>query len=144
MKQQFDAVVRALCSVENIHDAQSLIEGESIELDGVEFAFLYDDEIAAEALHLKVVFGESPLEDETAIFKELLNQNHIGYAGKGPGFCLSPASGKVLYLLRLELQEATPALLVTTMSYFGAKVKEWQKTFFLSPPAVLRRRLPFA
>ena len=139
MKHQFAAIVSALCEAEHLPQPQRFIDGEPLELHGTEFSFLYDDDIDADAMMLRVVFGHAPLENETEIYQQLLQQNHVGFSGNGPGFCVSPASGKVLYLLKMPLAQTTPALLAGTMLYFTEKVKQWQTDYFL-PPSVARRR----
>lgn len=144
MKDQFAAVVRAFCEAENFTQPERLLDGEPMELHGVEFSFMYEEEIAVDALHLRVVFGNAPLKDETAIYRALLNENHVGYCGNGPGFCVSPASGRVLYLLKMPLCDASPARLASTMLYFTDKVKEWRSTYFLKAVARQGRRLPLA
>ena len=144
MKEQFDAAMRALCEAEEIDQPSQLIDGASLDLHGVEFSFLYDEEVAAEALTLRTVFGTAPLRNETAIYQALLQQNHVGFAGNGPGFCVSPSSGQVLYLLQIPLQQATPDLLAATMLYFTGRVKEWQSTFFLPAQTPAMRRAAFA
>lgn len=131
MKQQFDAVVMALCKAEQLSQPQQIIDGEPMELHGTEFSFLYDEESDPEAMMLRVVFGHAPLKNETEIYQQLLKQNHVGFSGNGPGFCVSPASGKVLYLLKLPLSRTTPALLAGTMLYFTEKVRQWRTDYFL-------------
>lgn len=133
MKQEFDAVVTALCNAEHLTQPQRLIDGDPMELHGVEFSFLYDEESDAQSLFLRVVFGHAPLKNETAIYQQLLQQNHLGFNGNGPGFCVSPVSGKVLYLLKLSLAQATPSFIASTMLYFAEKVKQWQTDYFLPP-----------
>ena len=140
MKQQFDAMVIALCEAERLPQPQRFIDGESLELHGIEFSFLYDEESDAESMLLRVVFGHAPLKNETEIYQQLLQQNHIGFSGNGPGFCVSPASGKVLYLLKMPLSHTTPSLLAGTMLYFTEKVKQWQTDYFLPAPALRTRR----
>ncbi len=135
MKQHFDAVVIALCAAERLPDPQRYINGEPMALHGTEFSFLYDEESEPEAMMLRVVFGHAPLKNETEIYQQLLQQNHVGFSGNGPGFCVSPASGKVLYLLKMRLAQTTPALLAGTMLYFTEKVKQWQTDYFLPMPA---------
>ena len=131
MKQQFDAVVIALCLAEKLAQPLPIIDGEPMELHGTEFSFLYDEESEPDAMTLRIVFGHAPLKNETEIYQQLLHQNHVGFCGNGPGFCVSPASGKVLYLLKLPLSQSTPALLAATMLYFTKKVKQWQMGYFL-------------
>ena len=131
MKQKFNAVVEALCDAEQLAQPQRLIDGDAVELGGVEFSFLFDEDHDPQSMFLRVVFGHAPLKNETAIYQQLLQQNHIGFNGNGPGFCVSPVSGKVLYLLRLPLAKATPSLIAGTMLYFAEKVKQWQADYFL-------------
>lgn len=144
MKHQFEAVVRAFCEAEKFSQPERLLEGGSMELHGVEFSLMYEEDIAVDAMYLRVVFGNAPLKDETAIYRTLLNDNHAGYCGDGPGFCVSPASGLVLYLLKMPLCDASPARLASTMLYFSGKVKEWQSTYFLKPMVRRERRFPVA
>ena len=140
MKQEFDAIVKALCDAEQLARPQPLIDGVAVELYGVEFSFLYDEEHDPQSMFLRIVFGHAPLINETAIYQQLLQQNHIGFNGNGPGFCVSPVSGKVLYLLRLPLAKATPSLLASTMLYFAEKVKQWRTDYFLPRTIALAER----
>lgn len=133
MKPQFNAIITALCDAEQLLQPQRFIDGESMELHDVEFSFLYDEERDPDTMLLRVVFGHAPLKNETAIYQQLLQQNHVGFSGHGPGFCVSPASGNVLYLLKMPLAQSTPALLASTMLYFTEKVKQWQTDYFLPP-----------
>ncbi|MFT5534737.1 MAG: hypothetical protein ACI8WM_002190 [Burkholderiaceae bacterium] len=135
MKHHFETVVRAFCELDNASQPERLLEGESMELHGVEFSLLYEEDISVDAMHLRVVFGHAPLNNETAIYRALLNANHVDYCGNGPGFCVSPASGRVVYLLKILLCDASPAKLMSTMLTFIGKVKEWQSTYFLTLPA---------
>ncbi|MDY7575729.1 CesT family type III secretion system chaperone [Actimicrobium sp. CCI2.3] len=135
MRHRFETLVRAFCEVEDDHWPDRLLEGESMELHGVEFSLLYEEDIAVDALHLRIVFGTAPLKNETAIYRALLKENHAGYCGDGPGFCVSPASGRVVYLLKMPLYDVSPAKLRSTMLTFIGKVKEWQSTYFLTPVA---------
>ena len=131
MKEQFDALITAFCEAEQLPQPQRFINGESMELHEVEFSFLYEEERDSDAMILRVVFGLAPLKNETAIYELLLRQNHAGFCGNGPGFCVSPASGNVLYLLKIPFAQSTPALLASTMLYFTEKVKQWQTDYFL-------------
>ncbi|MFT5590817.1 MAG: hypothetical protein ACI9ZF_003011 [Bradyrhizobium sp.] len=132
MKHRFEALVRAFCELENYGQPERLLDGESIELHGVEFSLLYEEDIAVDAMHLRVVFGNAPLKNETAIYRALLKENHAGYCGKGPGFCVSPASGRVLYLLKMSLCDVSPAMLLSTILSSIGKVKQWRGTYFLT------------
>ncbi len=132
MKHHFENLIRAFCEVDHTHQPERLLEGEAMELHGVEFSLLYDEDIAVDAMHLRVVFGNAPLRNETAIYRALLKENHAGYCGNGPGFCVSPASGRVVYLLKMPLRDTSPAKLLGTMLMFIGKVKEWQSTYFLT------------
>lgn len=140
MKQDFDAIVTALCNAEKLTQPQRLIDGDPMELHGVEFSLLYDEENDAQSIFLRVVFGHAPLKNETAIYQRLLQQNHIGFNGNGPGFCVSPVSGNVLYLMKLPLAQATPSFLASTLLYFAEKVKQWQADYFLPPELITPSR----
>jgi hypothetical protein len=135
MQHCFETLVRAFCEVEKYSQPERLLEGESMELHGVEFSLLYEEDIAVDAMHLRVVFGNAPLKNETAIYRALLKENHAGYCGNGPGFCVSPASGRVVYLLKMSLCDVSPEMLLNTMLTFIGKVKEWRSTYFLTSTA---------
>ncbi len=135
MEHRFETLVRAFCELENYKQPERLLEGESIELHGVEFSLLYDEDIAVDAMYLRIVFGNAPLKNETAIYRALLKENYAGYCGKGPGFCVSPASGRVLFLLKMPLCDASPAMLLNTILSSIGKVKQWRSTYFLTSMA---------
>ena len=143
MQQEFDAMVTAFCDAEHLTQPQRLIDGDAVELHGVEFSFLYDEEHDPQSMFLRIVFGHAPLKNETAIYQQLLQQNHIGFNGSGPGFCVSPVSGKVLYVLLLPLAQATPSLIAATMLYFAEKVQQWRVDYFLPRPIPLTSRPAF-
>jgi hypothetical protein len=140
MSPSFENVIRNFCLYKALPEPGHLLKGGSVLVNAVEFCFIYDLHRMPQALTLCTVFGAAPLQNETAIYRALLSQNHVGHAGKGPGFCISPRTGEVVYLRKMLLEEATPVRLAGTMVYFSEKVREWQTTFFL-PQSATRRFL---
>jgi hypothetical protein len=138
MATSFEQVIRNFCLSQKLPEPEHLLKGGSLMVNEVEFCFIYDLHRMPRALTLCTVFGAVPLQNETAIYRALLSQNHVGHAGKGPGFCISPRTGDVVYLRTMLLEEASPVRLAGTMVFFSERVRDWQTTFFLPQSGTLR------
>ncbi|MEC5217509.1 hypothetical protein RCH09_002467 [Actimicrobium sp. GrIS 1.19] len=138
MPPSFENVIRNFCLYKALAEPEHLLKGGSVLVNEVAFCFIYDLHRMPQALTLCTVFGAAPLQNETAIYRALLSQNHVGHAGKGPGFCMSPKTGDVVHLRTMLLEEATPVRLASTMVFFSERAREWQTTFFLPQSATSR------
>jgi hypothetical protein len=140
MKQKFKDLVNGLCVLKNLTDPVPFIEGAPMNVNGTMCSLIYNEKSSPEQLFLYVVFGYAPHNKEALVFRALLQQNHVGFEGRGPGFCISATTGKVGHVVSIALDEATPDNLARSMAYYANKASSWRETFFLEkrPSASLR------
>lgn len=143
MKAKFRKLVADLCELKGIKDVEFIIHGAPIAVNGVSISLIYNELIRKDIVFMFTDFGDVPEENEAKIYKALLKQNHIGYSGNGPGFCMSPSTGRVGYVQNLRIDELTVDKLASTLVFFAGKALEWRNSFFLEQPAPGARRPHF-
>ena len=131
MKQKFEELVIGLCALKNLTDPAPFIQGAPMKVNGTMCSLIYNERSNPERLFLYVVFGYAPYDKEALVFKALLQQNHAGFEGRGPGFCISATTGKVGHVVSIALSEVTPDDLASSMAYYADKAALWRETFFL-------------
>ena len=131
MRQKFEELVKNLCILKNLPDPAPFIDGAPMRVNGTMCSLIYDEKSMPDNLFIYVVFGYAPHNKEAMVFKALLQQNHAGFEGRGPGFCISATSGKVGHVVSIVLDDATPDELASSMAYYADKAATWRKTFFL-------------
>jgi hypothetical protein len=135
MAQAYAELITEVCELIGFKEAPRLIAGEPIIINDVMFSLIHEEHIDPKRIFLFAGFGEIPGEKRLAILEELLRQNHAGFNGEGPGFTISPTTGKVAYSLHLFLDTITAAELAAKMIYLAEIAHEWRKTHFLDMPA---------
>jgi hypothetical protein len=143
MKTEFQKLMTELCALKNMGEPDLFIHGAPFSVNGVEVSLIYNELIDKETMFMYTAFGAAPMDNEAQIYKTLLKQNHIGFCGKGPGFCISPTTGKVGYVLNLRVAEMNADRLASMMTYFADKANEWRSTYFLDQQTPGTRRPHF-
>lgn len=111
-------------------------------VDGVRFDLMYFPEVAPDDLQLWAEVLTVEPGKQSIIYRQVLSGNlHLQTHGF-PVLSLCPETSKVQALLRLPLQETTPASLQTTMKTVAPFVSEWrdslpQNTFSAVTPPLL-------
>lgn len=132
-----------LCTLKNLGKAELFIHGAPIDVNGVAVSLIYNELIDQDTMFMYTAFGQAPQENEAQIYKALLKQNHIGFSGNGPGFCISPTTGQVGYVLNLRIGEMSADKVAGIMAFFAGKANEWRSTYFLGQQAPGSRRPHF-
>ena len=131
MKQKFEALVTGLCELKNLVDPAPFIQGAPMKVSGVMCSLIHNEQSNPDRFFLYVVFGYAPHGKEAQVFKALLQQNHVGFEGRGSGFCISATTGKVGHVVSIALDDATPNELASSMAYYAEKAIYWKETYFL-------------
>ncbi|MGZ3239756.1 MAG: CesT family type III secretion system chaperone [Burkholderiaceae bacterium] len=131
MRNKFEALVTGFCKLKNLDNPRQYIDGGPINVNDTKCKLIYDEKNSPDRLFLYVVFGYAPPEKEAVVFATLLRQNHVGFEGRGPGFCISAKTGKIGYVVSISLGDARPDQLASSMVYYANKAAEWRETFFL-------------
>jgi hypothetical protein len=134
MAQCFDELMTKVCRLIGFKEPQRLIDGEAIFLNDVMFSIIHEQGIDPNRIYMFVSFGELPRENRIRVVEELLKENH-SFRGKGPGFTISPTTGKVVYALHVPLDKTGPTAFAGIMACLATAAGRWRETFFLDQPA---------
>ena len=138
MKDSFRHLINDLCKAAGLADPKRVEQGESIQVDGVECAILHHDELAPDLAFAYVAFGAAPARDQARIYEMLLQQNYLGFAGKGPCFTISPISGHVVYVEHARIDQTSGRELLARLGHLAARAVEWRLNHFLEEAAPAR------
>lgn len=138
MNPKYETLIEDFCALVNLDDAQHIVQGGAIEVNGVVFSFIHNPAIDMGLLFLYTDFGPPPLEYQAAVYGELLKHNFMHFAGKGPAFTISPFTGHVVHVEHFPIETTVPQLLASTMAYMADQAKDWKATRFLSGPNALK------
>ena len=75
---------------------------------------------------------------EAQAYRALLETNLLMYAGNGPIYTLSPATGRVVFANRYRLGGMDAVMLRSILAHLAAKAMDWRKDQLLDPPPVRR------
>lgn len=137
MTLSFEELITDVCALIRFGEPKRLIAGEPLYLNDVMFSIVPEEHIAPGRIFLFASFGDLPRANEIKVLEELLKENHAGFSGEGPGFTISPTTGKVVYSLHVFLSKTNAEELAYRMVYLAQKAREWRDTYFLDRPAAI-------
>ncbi|MCA1325609.1 CesT family type III secretion system chaperone [Herbaspirillum sp. alder98] len=135
-KQLYEAVIRELCALSGIKDAQSIVNGGPVAVSEVVFSLHPGTDANEGDLLVYCDFGEIFKGREAEVSRTLLEANLLMYAANGPMYAISPASGRVVSQQRYTLAGMQAEGLRDTLALLAATAKEWRKTQLLDNPPV--------
>ncbi|HEX7634409.1 MAG TPA: CesT family type III secretion system chaperone [Noviherbaspirillum sp.] len=145
MAKSFEELMSGVWKLLPLEKPERAIAGEPVFINDVMFTLIHDKDIDPERIFLFASFGDMPRDRTVEVLAALLKENHVGMMGDGPGFTISPTTGKVVYVRHIMLATATPADFASKMCYVAQKANEWRKTYFLpEAPVSTARRSRFA
>lgn len=141
MAKSFEELMAGVWKLLPLENPERAIAGEPVFINDVMFTLIHDKDIDPERIFLFASFGDLPRDRAAEVLAALLKENHAGVRGDGPGFTVSPTTGKVVYARHIMLAAAMPADLASKMCYVAQKANEWRKTYFLpeAPVSTVRR-----
>src|SRR5450830_1111950 len=89
-RQRFIELATDLCALAQLPEPERLLEGNAIEVNGVDFYLGYDEETAPGQLVVYCDFGAPPKERLLDVYEALLEANMVVYGNNSPAFMLSP------------------------------------------------------
>lgn len=127
----FKAVIEGLCNIYKL-DPAPVLEGCTLEMDGVNFSLVHHKESDSPLLTLYCDFGAVPSELEAQVYRKLLEANLTSYTGQGETFCMAP-DGRVIFANNYPLAVLTPEMLAGNMALVSIFAKSWREGYFLNP-----------
>lgn len=125
MATNFGELIEGFCRLKQLENGDELAAGAPLNVNGACCSLIYNKTLAADVVFLYVEYAYAPLDRLAAIYKKLLRQNHLGFDGHGPGYCISPTTGKIVELTRLALPDLTPDRLAGTLVKHAARWQHW-------------------
>lgn len=126
MSQSFEELIGKLCTLVKLEDPQRILHGGPIAVDGVVFSLVHDE--ARDPQHMRIYgdFGLAPPEHHASAYATLLQRNYLGFENNGPLYSLSPHTGTVICMERLDLEDLSASELASTLAYLAAQASAWQ------------------
>jgi hypothetical protein len=147
MQQTYRQLIDQFCALTGLDDPDDIAEGKSFNVDEVECAVIYQDQISPELVYCYIDFGLPPGNLLIEVYDQLLQANYLQFASTKSTFSLSPHTGHVILVSVVQLQEATAELLTDQFSYHAQQALEWRNHFFLTGsegPAASNAETPFS
>src|SRR5450830_538609 len=133
-KEKFIALAADFCTLSHLPEPQRLLEGNPIEVDGVDFYLAYDEDEQPDHVMVYCDFGTPPPERLLAAYQILLEMNMTIYGGNAPSFMLSPTQ-RVSLGYHYRLGEVGPEQLMHLISSLAVQAKDWRNHHFLNDAA---------
>ena len=89
MREQFEKLVKELCTLTKLPDAKHVIDGGTMDVNGTTMGLIYNEQVANDRCFVYAEFGLAPQSDPATllqIHQTLLLRNFLDFTGKGPCF----------------------------------------------------------
>jgi hypothetical protein len=123
-QQRFIELIKTFSAYVGL-DAEWVLRGNAVDVDGIAFNVLYKPDMA-KTYYVFADFGRAPLGKEGAVYQNLLEANLGLYCGNGPAFSLSAKTSHVLYGECQSLANATPETLAECLAQLATRIKKWR------------------
>lgn len=130
-RQRFIELATDLCALAQLPEPERLLEGNAIEVNGVDFYLGYDEETAPGQLVVYCDFGVPPKERLLDVYEALLEANMVVYGNNSPAFMLSPDK-RVAFGYQYELGKVMPQQLMGLFVNLAEQAVDWRSSYFLS------------
>lgn len=152
MEQKFRQFIDEFCDLTGLEDPDAIAEGASFNVDEVECAIIYQNQITPENIYCYIDFGLPPGNQLNAVYDHLLKANYLQFASTKATFSLSPHTGHVILVIIVQLAEATGKMLAEQFSYYAQQALTWRQNFFLfdagadaaDPLSTYQNRIPYS
>jgi hypothetical protein len=127
-KDSFVTLADQFCKLAILPQAEHLLEGYAVEIDGVDFYLSYQEELDNLIIHAD--FGAPPAALRLAAYEALLEVNMAMYGTHPPVFMLSPAK-QVALAYYYHLPEIDARKLLNLCLGVASRANEWRRHYFL-------------
>lgn len=136
MRENYRYLLEDFCNLCGIKGAGRIMEGGSIEFNGIAFSLIYSETVNPDIMFIYCDFGDVPLGRQADAYKALLEMNLFFCTGTGPTFSVSDETGRVLLVDQYPLvQKSAPEELRNVLVDLASLAKDWRIDHFLEKPA---------
>ncbi|TWC67344.1 CesT family type III secretion system chaperone [Herbaspirillum sp. SJZ099] len=129
-RSRFIELTNDFCAIANIDQPELMVQGNAIEVDGIDFFVQYDEEFAPDHLIVYCDFGMPPQERLLDAYQALLETNMLIYAANSPAFMLGP-DRRVTFGYQCRLNELRAPELMTILLNLAEQARDWRTDHFL-------------
>lgn len=130
--ERYESLVRELCQVVGIPDAETVLNRRCLEIEGFEVQLLHFEN-DPEALYLNFNYGMVTAGRTLRVFRLLLEANLTIYAQDQAQVGLEPETGTVLLIVRVGLtDEVDGAWLADTFNHYTEHGQYWRDSIITS------------
>lgn len=129
-RSRFIDLANEFCVLANVDQPTLLVEGNAIEVDGVDFFLQYDEEFSPDHLVVYCDFGLPPAVRLLEAYEALLETNMIVYGANSPSFMLGPDK-RVVFGYQCRLQELKAPELLDIFLNLAEQARDWRTDHFL-------------
>jgi hypothetical protein len=123
---RYAELVQDLCGVIGLPDAQQVLQGRTLEVDGFTVLLDYMDN-DPEAMYLQFDFGIASAGNTLRLFRMMLESNLLVYAQDQAQLGLNPDTGGALLVLRLPMSEDMDGgWLAETLAHYVEHGRYWR------------------
>lgn len=131
-RSAFAELVKGYCNLHKLDDAGGILAGKPIEIDGVSFSLVHDEDVQPGTLFLYTGYGSVPGERAAAVHASLLEINlFLHRIGGAATFALAPDRNEVVLAEYFPLAGLTPELLDALLADAVRNALSWRATHFL-------------
>ena len=137
MKKFYEALIADFCALTGVVDPTqiaALINGNAVEIDGVDFFLGYSETEAPDRIMIFCDYGAIPQGEELEVHRALLEANLFTYSSDSAVFATLPGSNHVLCANRFALNGLNAEELRGILGFISERARYWRHTHF--DPAV--------
>ncbi len=135
---KYESLVEQFCSLGRLEDISHVARGGSFEVNDVVFSWVHDPNLDPRTAFLCAAYGPPPAEREASTYYELLKRNFLNFASSGPTFCISPVTGDVVMVERMDIDTASAPAMIRSVIEHSEAAADWRSTRFLRGRYMLR------
>lgn len=130
-KSAFNELIRGFCNLHKLDDAGGVLAGKPIEIDGVSFSLLHDEQTQPGVLFIYTGYGCVPNDVAHAAYASLLEVNLFLHRVGGATLAMAPGRNEVVLAENFPLAALSPELLDDLLKHGAQNALDWRSTYFL-------------
>jgi len=121
-------LITAFCDTLKVDGPELVAAGNPVVINDVRVSI---ESAPGDVLSIFVEMGSPPKDGEGAVLRMLMQRNFAVATSRGPSYCVSTMTGKVLLVGHFLASAMTPDALVKTVESMVDQALEWREGYFL-------------
>lgn len=126
MARSFAELIAGLCELKNIENDGKLAAGASLHVNGACCSLAYQEQLAPDVVILHVVLDYKLIDNEGGFSHHPVRPWDRRFGSGQPADNVSPFTGRIGQIARLDLAELTPERLLLVLASHAARLAQWR------------------